>query len=112
MAIAHQELTATHEPDWVRIRLAYAARDADAGRLDGVIGHYRELCEALRVSSDMPVEKGLRMMAQVLGRSGRHDLAKQADRIADRFLGALVGAGTRSRPTPSKMPLEVAVAQA
>jgi hypothetical protein len=112
VAIAHQEMTVTHEPDWTRIRLAYAVRDADAGRLDGVIGHYRELSEALRVSSDVPVEKGLRMMAQTLGRSGRHDLAKQANHLADCFLGALVGAGTRSRPTPAKLAMDVAPAQA
>lgn len=106
MAIAQQELPVApeqaYEPDWVGVRLSLAARDADAGRLDAVIGHYRELCEALRVRRDIPVEKGLRMMARSLGRSDRGELAKLANRIADRFTGALVTAGTRSKPTPAE----------
>jgi hypothetical protein len=106
VAIAQQELPVApeqaYEPDWVGVRLSLAARDADAGRLDAVIGHYRELCEALRVRRDIPVEKGLRMMARSLGRSDRGELAKLANRIADRFTGALVTAGTRSKPTPAE----------
>ena len=107
MAIAQQELPVAPEqasaPDWVGVRLSLAVRDADAGRLDAVIGHYRELCGALRVGRDIPVEKGLRMMARALGRSDRSDLAKKADRIADRFTSALVTAGPRSKPTPAQV---------
>jgi len=106
VAIAQQELPVApeppYEPDWVGVRLSLAARDADAGRLDAVIGHYRELREVLRVRRDVPVEKGLRMMAGALGRSGRGDLSKLANRIADRFTGALVTGGTRSKPTPAQ----------
>ncbi len=112
MAIADQELRVAHEPDWIRIRLALAVRDADAGRLDGVVGHYRALREALDVDADLPVEAGLRTMADVLGRTGRRDLAKQADGLADAFVGALLSSGTRSKPTPARPALEMAPAPA
>jgi len=116
VAIAQEELSVANEPvnelGWIRIRLALAVRDADAGRLDGVVGHYRELCGALDVGSDVPVETGLRMMAKELDRSGERDLAKQASGLADRFHGALTGSGKWDKPACVDSALEMTPAPA